>query len=138
MATPNRLTALVGRVLVALIFLVAGLMKAMHFSATAASLASMKIPLATFATAIVILIELGGGISVVLGFKTRFWAWIMFLYLIPVTYMVHAFWKVPGAERMDNMIHFLKNVSIMGALLLLAAYGPGPLSVDEAGGKSKA
>jgi putative oxidoreductase len=138
MATPNRLTALVGRVLVALIFLGSGFMKATHFSATAAALASMKIPLATFATAIVILIELGGGISVVLGFKTRFWAWIMFLYLIPVTFMVHAFWKMSGAERTDNMIHFLKNLSIMGALLLLAACGPGPLSVDEAGGKSKA
>ncbi len=137
MAAPNRLTALVGRVLVTPVFLVTGYMKATHFSATAASLASMKIPLATFAAAVAILIELGGGISVVLGFKTRFWAWIMFLYLIPVTFLVHSFWKMSGAAQMDNMIHFLKNLSIMGALLLLAACGPGPLSLDEAGGKSK-
>ena len=137
MAAQNRLTALVGRVLVTPIFLWAGYMKVSHFSATAASLASLKIPLATFAAAVAILIELGGGISVVLGFKTRFWAWIMFLYLIPVTYKVHAFWTEAGDARTDDMIHLLKNLSIMGALLLLAAYGPGPLSVDEAGGKSK-
>ncbi len=138
MATPNRLTALVGRVLVTPVFLCTGLMKATHFAATAATLASMKIPLATVATAVVILIELGGGISVLVGFKTRFCAWIMFLYLIPVTFLVHSFWKMSGTAQIDNMVHFLKNLSIMGALLLLAAYGPGPLSVDEAGGKSKA
>ncbi|MGO9641109.1 MAG: DoxX family protein [Candidatus Acidiferrales bacterium] len=137
MAASNRLTSFVGRVLVTPIFLVTGYMKATHFAATTATLASMKIPLATVATAIVILIELGGGISVLLGFKTRFCAWIMFLYLIPVTFLVHSFWKMPGAAQTDNMVHFLKNLSIMGALLLLAVYGPGPLSVDEAGGKAK-
>jgi len=137
MAAPGRLTSFVGRVLVTLIFLVVGYNKLTHFAATAAILASLKIPFPRFATVVAILIELVGGISVLVGFKTRFWAWIMFLYLIPVTFLIHSFWKMAGAERADIMIHFLKNLSILGALLLLAAYGPGPLSVDGSGARPK-
>lgn len=127
----NRLAALVGRILIAIPFLVLGFMKITNFHATVATFAALKVPVITAATVIAIIIEVLGGICLVLGLKTRFWGWLMFLYLIPVTLTAHNFWAHTGAARMDNEAHFLKNLAIMGGLLLLAAFGPGSLSVDK-------
>jgi putative oxidoreductase len=128
----NRVLALLGRTLVAVPFLVLGGMKIAQFHGTAGNLAALKIPMPTVATAIVIIIEVLGGICLVVGFKARLWAWLMFLYLIPVTFMVHNYWAYTGAARVDNEIHFLKNIGILGGLLLIAAFGPGAMSVDKA------
>ena len=53
----------------------------------------------------------------------RILTWIVFLYLIPTTFLFHNFWAVQGADRIDAMIHFEKNLAIMGGLVLLAAFG---------------
>jgi putative oxidoreductase len=127
----NRLLSLVGRVLLAVPFLTFGLLKVSHFHQSVGYLASLKIPVTTAAAVLVIFIELLGGICVVIGFKARFWAWIMFLYLIPVTFIAHNFWAYSGAARVENESEFLKNIAIMGGLLLLAAFGAGSLSADE-------
>lgn len=124
------LTDPLARILISVIFLVAGSMKLMHFSATAQMLADKGIPLAAVATAIVILIELGGGIALVLGFKTKFVAAVQFIYLIPVTVMFHNFWAAPPELHQMQMMNFLKNVAIMGGLLILATRGAGASSVD--------
>jgi putative oxidoreductase len=72
-------------------------------------------------------IELVGGIAILVGIKTRWVAWAIFLYLIPVTYLGHPFWTTgnPG-----DKVNFYKNLAIMGAYLLLAIHGPGRYSVD--------
>jgi putative oxidoreductase len=72
-----------------------------------------------------------GGLAVLAGFKTRIAAWLLFLYLIPTTFVFHNFWTMQGMERQDGMVHFMKNLAIMGGLLLLAASGPGERSVDS-------
>jgi putative oxidoreductase len=128
----KRLAALVGRILIVVPFLVFGFMKFTNFHGSVETLAALKIPMTTAAAVIAIIIELLGGVCVVLGFKARFWGWVLFLYLIPVTFLAHNFWAYSGAARMDNEGNFLKNLAIMGGLLLLAAFGPGSLSVDKA------
>jgi putative oxidoreductase len=81
---------------------------------------------------IALVIELVGGLAILLGLYTRFTAWILFLYLIPTTFLFHNFWAFQGMDRIDPMIHFEKNLAIMGGLLILAAFGPGAYSLDSA------
>jgi putative oxidoreductase len=69
---------------------------------------------------------------VIVGYRTDLSALAVFLYLIPVTLVFHAFWGVPGPEAKMQLINFLKNLSIMGGLLSVAASSPTHVSVDEA------
>ena len=127
----NGVTSLVGRVLISLIFVLSGFMKIMGFGMMAGVLHSKGFPMASVALAVTILIELGVGLSLLVGFQARAAAWILFLFLIPTTFLFHNFWAVaPGMEQQDQMAHFLKNMAIMGGLLGVAANGAGRLSVD--------
>jgi len=90
----------------------------------------MNIPLPTLAAAVAILIEVGGGLAILIGWHARLAAWLQFLYLVPVTIMIHNFWAAPAGLRQDQMAHFMKNLAIMGGLLFLTQYGPGETAVD--------
>ena len=127
----NRLLPLVGRCLMAVIFLISGYGKLMHFGATAAMMASMGVPYATVLLVPTIAIELLGGIMLVIGWQTRLAAFVIFLFLIPVTLVFHNFWAAPAAMVQDQFIHFMKNLAIMGGMLVLAGSGPGGWSVDR-------
>lgn len=71
-----------------------------------------------------------GGLSIVLGYKARLGAWLIVLFLVPVTLMMHKFWGgVPNAEM--QMIHFMKNVTMLGGAVLIAFFGAGPVSIDH-------
>src|ERR1700691_5952152 len=107
----KRLATLLGRILISVPFLVFGFMKLSNFHGSAGQLAALRIPLPTAAAVIAIMIEVLGGICLVLGFKTRFWAWIMFLYLIPVTFVAHNFWAYSGSARGVNEGEFVKNLA---------------------------
>jgi putative oxidoreductase len=73
-----------------------------------------------------------GGLSVALGYQTRIGAWMLVLFLIPVTLMMHKFWGIADAQMaMMQRIMFMKNVSILGGALFLAYFGAGPVSIDE-------
>ena len=124
---------LVGRILLALIFLISGYGKIGGFSGTAGYMASKGIPFAEVALAITIVIELVGGIMLIVGWKARWAALAIFLWLIPVTLMFHNFWAVDAAQYQNQFNHFLKNVTIMGGMLYVMAFGAGPLSVDARG-----
>jgi putative oxidoreductase len=118
--------SLIGRILIATIFLIAGLSKIGNFSGTSQFMASKGIPLTDMALVLTILIELVGGLSLILGYKAKWGAWALFAFMIPVTLVFHTNFSVP-----DQMIHFLKNLAIMGGLLYITASGPGPFSLDE-------
>lgn len=122
--------SLVGRILIALIFIISGAFKILGYSQTVGFAASKGLPLASVAIACAIVIEVLGGLAVLIGFKTRIAAWILFLYLIPTTFVFHNFWTMTGMQQQDNMAHFMKNVAIMGALLLLGSGAPTPYSAD--------
>jgi putative oxidoreductase len=123
--------ALVGRILIAIIFIKAGWGKIGGWEGTAGYMASKGLPFVPVLLAGTILIELGGGLMLALGWKTRWAALVIFLWLIPVTVIFHAFWGIDAAQVQNQMNHFLKNVAIMGAMLMLFAFGPGAYSVDK-------
>ncbi|MHB8410553.1 MAG: DoxX family protein [Candidatus Acidiferrales bacterium] len=130
MKTCDRIIPLVGRILISVIFLLSGITKLMSWSGSAAFLAVKGMPMPSVMLAGAIIVEVLGALCLITGFQTRIAAIIMFLYLIPATLIFHNFWAMQGAMRADMQIHFLKNVAIMGGLLMVAAYGPGQLSVD--------
>jgi len=121
---------LLGRLLMSVIFIASGLGKLTHFGPTAQGMAEMKIPLATVALVITLCIEIGGGLMVLTGFGARYAALVMFLWLIPVTLVYHHFWGIPAEQQMMQQINFLKNVAIMGGLLILAYASPGKTAVS--------
>jgi putative oxidoreductase len=122
---------LLGRILVSVVFILGGVGKIAGFSMEEEMVAAKHLPLPAVALGVALLIELVGGLAILLGLFTRFTAWILFLYLIPVTFLFHNFWALGGMDRIDNMIHFEKNLAIMGALLYLATFGAGGLSIDS-------
>ena len=132
----NSFTPLAGRILMSVMFLASGFFKIGAYSQTVAYSASKGLPMASVAIACAAVLELAGGLAILVGFQTKIAAWLLFLYLIPVTFLFHNFWAMQGAEQQQNMINFLKNVSIMGGLVILASNGAGPYSVDHSRAKA--
>ncbi|MBV8361895.1 MAG: DoxX family protein [Deltaproteobacteria bacterium] len=131
-------TALVGRILLALIFVLSGLNKVMNMSGTAGYMvqAGISPQLVHPALYLSIAVELGCGLLIMAGLQTRLAALIIFLWLIPVTLLFHVagyFHAVQQHQAMaalTQQIMYLKNIAMMGGLLILAAMGPGRLSID--------
>jgi putative oxidoreductase len=110
-----------GRLLVSVIFILSGSFKIFMFKATADMMAAKGIPLTKVALVLTIMIELGGGILVATGFKARYAAIVMALFLVPVTLTFHNFWAYQGQQQQDQMGHFISNLAIMGGLAAIAA-----------------
>jgi putative oxidoreductase len=123
---------LVGRILISVVFILGGIGKIAAFGMYSGIVAAGHLPLPQISLIIAIIIELLGGLAILTGFYARLTAWVVFLYLIPTTLLFHNFWAYQGAERMNNIVNFQKNLAIMGGLLLLAAYGAGAYSFDAA------
>lgn len=115
---------LLGRVLLSVIFILSGLGKLPHFHEIAGMMAGKGIPLAPVALVITLIIEIGGGLLLLTGFKAKCAALVIALWLIPVTLVFHNFWAAPEAMKQEQTINFLKNVAIMGGLLVLAYASP--------------
>jgi putative oxidoreductase len=111
----------VGRILLSVIFLVSGVFKLTAFAGVAAMMASKGIPLAKAALVLTLLIEIGGGLLLLTGFQARIAAIVMALFLVPVTLTFHNFWAYQGAEQQEQMANFMKNLAIVGGLLVVAA-----------------
>ncbi len=127
----QNLVALVGRLLVAAIFLLSGMNKLGDFAGTSAMMTSAGLPMAELLLVATILIEVVGALMLVLGWQTRVAAFVLFLFMIPVTVVFHNPWAAAeSAIVQQQMIHFLKNLAIMGGLLNLLAFGAGAFSVE--------
>ena len=123
--------ALVGRILLAGIFVMSGFGKIGGFAGTASYIASKGLPLPEVGAAIAIAVELGAGLMLVAGYKARLAALAIFVFLIPTTFIFHAYWQLPPDKQMVDFLAFWKNLAIMGGLLMVYAMGPGRLSVDK-------
>jgi putative oxidoreductase len=123
--------ALAGRILLALIFVVSGTGKITGYAGTAAYMASKGLPVVEILLPLTIATELGGGLLLALGWKARWAAALLFLFLIPTTFLFHQFWGIEPKLAQMQQIHFLKNVAIMGGMLMVLALGPGAWSMDR-------
>ena len=128
---PRATTALIGRVLIAAIFLVSGIAKLTDTAGTAGYMTAVGIPNAETFAIIAGIAEIAGGVALALGFLGRLGAIGLFVFMIPTTLIFHGFWNFEGAEQKTQMVNFMKNLAIMGGLLMIFADGPGRLSIDE-------
>ena len=130
--TYNPIVPLVGRTLIGLIFLVAGVRKVMGFAGAVAYLAKLGFPAAEAMAVIAIAIEIGGSILLIAGWRTRWAAWLLALFVVIAAFAAHRFWEISDPGQFNNQLnHFLKNLSIVGGLLYVATFGPGSASVDK-------
>lgn len=128
----NGALLVVGRILISIIFLTSGYGKITGFSGTAAFMESKGMPLASLLLVGAIAVELLGGLSLLLGIKARWGALALFLFLIPTTLIFHAFWGLADAqEAHQQYLAFMKNLTIMGGLLAVAAAGAPQPGLDR-------
>jgi putative oxidoreductase len=122
--------ALLGRILIAILFIPSGWGKLTGFSGTVGYIAAKGVPLPEVCAAIAVAAELGLGILFLLGFKGRWVALLLAIFVVVITPIFHNYWAVPPAQMMAQKLNFWKNLAIMGGLLGFAAFGPGAFSID--------
>ena len=123
--------SLCGRLMVATIFLMSAVgNKIPNFNEVAGYMASEGVPMPQVALAGAIVFLIAGSLSVIAGFKIRFGAALLLVFLLLATHFFHDFWKFEGQEQQMQMIQFMKNLSLMGTMVFLMANGAGALSVD--------
>ena len=127
--------ALLGRLLVAYMFVPSGFGKLMGFAGTAGYIASKGVPFPEICAAIAVAAELGLGLAILVGFQTRWAALGLAIFVAVITPIFHNYWAVPEAQHMMQKLNFDKNLVIVGGLLAFAAFGAGRLSID--GGLSR-
>jgi putative oxidoreductase len=123
--------SLIGRILLAAIFVWSGFGKIGGFEGLAGQIASKGFPAAQAFAAATIVIEIGAGLMLVAGWKARWAALLLAVFTVIVTIFYHNYWAVPEAQKMAQQIHFMKNLALIGGLLMVTAFGPGRLSVDK-------
>jgi putative oxidoreductase len=131
MNTLSRFGPLLGRVLIALIYLLSGFEKFTGFESTVGYIASKNLPLPQVAAIGAIIVELGGGTMLVVGWKARWAAAVLLGFTALAGLIFHNFWAAPALEAANQTTHFLKNVSILGGLLYVVVHGSGPLSIER-------
>ncbi|HXL76694.1 MAG TPA: DoxX family protein, partial [Burkholderiales bacterium] len=109
--TYNPILPLAGRILIGLIFLVAGVRKVMGFAGTVAYLSKLGFPAPEVMAVIALVIEIGGSLLLIVGWRTRWAAWLLVLFVVVAAFAAHRFWEITDAGQYFNqMNHFLKNV----------------------------
>jgi putative oxidoreductase len=124
-------TALIGRILIASIFLVSGISKLTDLPGTVTHMAKMGIPYPDTLAVVAGAAEVLGAIAILTGFLTRVASGGLILFMIPTTLIFHAFWDYEGQERLPQMVNFMKNLAITGGLAVLMAQGAGRFSIDH-------
>jgi len=125
--------ALVGRTLLGLLFVVSGVEKIGAFADTAVYMASAGLPAVKVLLVLAIIVEIGGGGAICFGWRTRLAAVAVLLFTVIVTMVFHRFWSAPPDQAIVQRLMFMKNVSIMGGLVMLFAFGPGTVALGFGG-----
>lgn len=127
----NPMLPLFGRLFIAALFLVAGIRKILIWEAQVGYFTRLGFPAPELFTVLAVVIEIGGALLLIAGWRTRWVAWLLILFLVIATGMAHRFWEFDAAQQANQMNHFLKNLALIGGLLFLATFGPGRASVDK-------
>jgi putative oxidoreductase len=131
MTTNQNAMALVGRVLLALMFLLSGIGKIGGFEGTVGYIGSVGLPLPSVLAAGALVLEIVAGIALIIGYKTRWAALALALFTLVAAFLFHNYWAMPAGQQMMQQIIFLKNLAVTGGLLMLAMAGAGAWSVDR-------
>ncbi len=123
--------ALLGRVLLAALFVPAGFGKIAGFAGTVGYIGSVGLPLPQVGAVVAIVVELGVGLMLLAGFKVRLAAIVLALFTLAASFFFHNFWAMPADKVMVQQLMFMKNIGIIGGLLAFAAFGAGRFSVDR-------
>ncbi len=130
MNTSQNSFSLVGRLLLAFLFLPAGISKISNFAGTVGYITSGGMPLPEVAAAVAIAVEILGGLALIFGFGTRYAALVLAVFTLVATVVFHNFWTMPADKAYLQQLMFYKNFAVIGGLLTLAAWGAGAWSVD--------
>lgn len=122
---------LMGRILITVIFIIASIGKITDFSGHAAFMASKGLPMVNVLLVLAIIVELGGGLLILVGWQARWGAAALFFFVVVVTLIFHPFWSFEGQEAMQNFRDFFKNVAILGGLMYIMVHGSGPFSLGK-------
>lgn len=122
--------SLVGRLLLAMLFLPAGIAKIGGYAGTVGYIASKGLPLPEVGALVAIVVEVGGGLALIAGFGTRFAALGLALFTLAASVVFHNYWALPADQQMVQQLMFFKNIAVVGGLLTLAAWGAGAWSLD--------
>lgn len=126
--------ALIARILMAAMFVMAGFSKIGGFEGTVGYIASKGLPLASVVAVLTIILEIAGGLAIMVGYKARIAAFLLGGFTLLAAFIFHNFWAAPAEQAFVQNTLFMKNISIAGGLFLLAALGSGSCSID---GKSQ-
>jgi putative oxidoreductase len=129
------LLTVVGRVMLCTIFLLAAGNDIFKFSGVTQMMQTVGIPAPPLMLAGAIMFSIVGSLLVIVGYQARVGAAMLLVFLVLASFYFHAFWKLEGEAQQMQMIHFMKNLSMAGAMLFIMANGSGPLSLD---GRSRA
>lgn len=135
-STSANLATLVGRILLAAIFVSSGFQKIGGFAGTAGYIASKGLPLPEVGAAIAIAVEIVAGIALIVGFKARWAALALAIFTLATALLFHNYWTLPADKQFVDMLMFWKNLAITGGLLIVFAFGAGGWSFDARSGKS--
>ncbi len=135
MSFGENIAPLVGRVMIAAIFILAGFEKLQHWNASALSMAQHGMSMIGPSLALAIVVEIGAGIALIIGFRTRLMALTLFMFTLVVSFVMHDFWTIGAADlaRVEMQL-FAKNMAIAGGLLMLVGLGAGGWSYDSVRG----
>ncbi len=123
--------ALVGRILLALMFVVAGVGKIGGFDGTVGYIASKGLPLPVMLAAGTVALEIVAGVALIVGYKARWAALALAAFTLLATVIFHAYWAMPAEQQMVQRLMFLKNIAVTGGLLAVFAFGAGRYSLDK-------
>lgn len=121
---------LIGRFLIAALFLPAGIAKLTGFAGTVGYIQSVGLPSPTVAAVIALVVEIAGGIALIVGYQTRIAAVVLAIFTFFASVFFHAYWAAPADQAFVAQLLFFKNIAVIGGLFVLAASGAGKFSID--------
>jgi putative oxidoreductase len=127
----NPIVPLLARLALGGLFVLFGIRSIMAFAGSVGYFTKLGFPAPEAMVAVAIVIQILGGLALIIGWKTRWAAWLLVAYVVIATLMAHRYWEYDAAQYVAQMTNFYKNLAIIGGLLMIATFGPGSMSVDK-------